>query len=359
MADPECSCIHECTAQTSRESRASHIRKTDIELRKMDRTETSSDSTRVGILAVEGFPLMSYSCTVEPLRAANLLAHRQLYEVIHFGSRAEVASSGVATVPGAVPLDKAARLDLLMVVAGGDPFAFRNQRVFAWLRDMADKDVRIGGVSGGPVLLANAGLMKGRRMTVHWEHAQMLEERVPNVIIEQRLFVMDRDRVTCGGGTSPLDLMHAIIAERHGASFAGMVSDWFLHTDIRGEHAPQRQEPSFGAAVGSRPVKEAVEVMESHAGDPLSLAQLALVVGVTPRHLNRLFVDRMGISVMEYYRRQRLALARRLVRNSAMRVAQIADATGFSNAGHFSNAYLKAFGVRPHADRTQSVVRGA
>ena len=316
---------------------------------------TDAETSRVGILAIEGFPLMSYACTVEPLRAANLLAHRQLYDVVHFGASAVAASSGAARVERVAGLDDTAEIDLLVVVAGGDPLSYADERVFAWLRGLAARGVRLGGVSGGPVILAGAGLMRGRRMTVHWEHAQLLEERYEDIVIERRLFVMDRDRVTCGGGTAPLDLMHAVIAARHGVAFAGAVSDWFLHTDIRAENAPQRLDASRRVAIGSRPVHEAVEVMESHVADPLSLTQLARVVGVTPRHLNRLFVDGMGVSVMGYYRAQRLSLARRLVRNSAMRMAQVADATGFSNAGHFSNAYTRLFGVRPQSDRAQGM----
>ena len=91
--------------------------------------------------------------------------------------------------------------------------------------------------------------------------------------------------------------------------------------------------------------------MENHIADPLSLAQLALVADVTPRHLNRLFGERLGQSAMAYYRELRLDVARRLIRDTAMSVAEIAETTGFATPGHFSNAFKDTFGIQPQADR--------
>lgn len=306
---------------------------------------------RVGILPIPGFALVSYSCTVEPLRAANLLSGEPLYDVVHFTIDDRARSSGAAHVEGNFTPGEELDLDLLLVVAGGDPFGFQDQAIFSWLRQMDRNGVRIGGVSGGSVILANAGLMSGRRMTVHWEHAPLLTERYPDVVIERRLYVIDRDRVTCGGGTAPLDLMHALIASDQGSDFARLVSDWFLHTDIRAATAPQRSGIAERVGSHSPRVIEAVSAMESHVADPLSLTQLALVAGITPRHLNRLFSDALGESAMGYYRGLRLSVGKKMIKDTSMGFGDIAEATGFSNASHFSNAYKDRFGLRPQADR--------
>lgn len=327
------------------------MRKRDRIMQKMDGIGSERAPYRVGILALPGFALMSYACTVEPLRAANLLSRRPLYEVVHYGAQPAVASSGAAGIGRQRPLGPREAPDLLLVVAGGDPFAFRDDAVMAWLRRLARRGVRIGGVSGGSVVLARAGVMAGRRLTVHWEHAAALAERHPELAIERRLYVIDRDRVTCGGGTAPLDMMHALIAAQHGRVFGRLVSDWFLHTDIRAASAPQRGGLAERLGAHSPPVLEAITAMESHVGDPLSLQQLAMVAEVTPRHLNRLFADTLGESVMGYYRGLRLETGRRLVRSTAMSVGEIAAATGFAHAGHFSNAYKARFGAPPRADR--------
>lgn len=323
----------------------------DINLRKEDYIGSDVRPYRVGIFAVPGFALMSYACTVEPLRAANLLSTRALYEVIHFGSEDRVASSGAAGFERNLEPGAPADLDLLLVVAGGDPFAFEDPAVFSWLRKLAKNGVHIGGVSGGSVILARAGLMEGRRMTVHWEHAEALAELHPETMIERRLFVIDRDRVTCGGGTAPLDMLHALISSQHGSVFARLISDWFLHTDIRAATAPQRGGLPERLGHHSPHLIETISVMKNHVGDPLSLTQLALVAGVTPRHLNRLFDASLGQSAMAYYRELRLDVGKRLIRDTPMSITDVAEATGFSTAGHFSNAYKQVFGVRPRADR--------
>ncbi len=294
---------------------------------------------------------MSYASTVEPLRAANLLSNKPLYEVVHFGEGGSCASSGDSIVERAQPLGAARSLDLLLVVAGGDPFAFEDPEVFGWLRQMARRVPLLGGVSGGPVVLARAGLMKGRRMTVHWEHAAELTSRYPELFIDRRLYVMDRDRITCGGGTSPLDMIHALIADHHGSVFARLVSDWFLHTDIRAATAPQRALPSAAIGSVSPHVAEAVKAMENHVADPLSLTHLAITTGISARQLNRIFQKSFGQSAMAYYRRLRLDVGRRLVTGSNMKIEDIAEATGFSTAAHFSNQYLQTFKTRPKLDR--------
>jgi transcriptional regulator GlxA family with amidase domain len=179
-----------------------------------------TDIIRIGVLPIDGFALMSYASTVEPFRAANMLSRRMLYEVVNIGPSLElISSSGAASVAPQATLLTAPRLDYLFVVAGGNPATFADMAVWNWLAKIARFGVRLGGVSGGPVILANAGLMAERRMTVHWEHAAALEESAPHLLLERSLYVIDRDRLTCAGGTAALDLMLALITQHQGISF--------------------------------------------------------------------------------------------------------------------------------------------
>ena len=151
---------------------------------------------RVGILPIPGFALMSLASTVEPLRAANLLAGRVLYDVVHVAPTLHpVPSSGAASVTPAACFADDLSLDYLFVIAGGDPAGYPDRAITPWLSRQARGGVVMGAVSGGPVILARAGLMRDRRMTVHWEYAAALAEVSPDLRIERTLFVIDRKSV--------------------------------------------------------------------------------------------------------------------------------------------------------------------
>jgi len=121
----------------------------------------------VGFLLVPGFALMSYAAAIEPLRAANLLSGRELYRWWHAapGGKPVAASNGVAIIPDC-GTNTEREADLVFVCAGGNPATFADKSTFAWLRRLARKGVTIGGISGGPYVLAKAGLLDERRATL-------------------------------------------------------------------------------------------------------------------------------------------------------------------------------------------------
>ncbi|MGE4611113.1 MAG: GlxA family transcriptional regulator [Paracoccaceae bacterium] len=320
----------------------------------MDNIGIEGQAQRVGILPLQGFALLSYASTAEPFRAANLHAQRPIYEVINLSiDGGPVKSSGAAAIQDVIKISSAPKLDMLFVVAGGDPVRFADRNVLRWIARMARTTPIIGGVSGGPVVLAKSGIMEGRRMTVHWEHAAALAEISPNLAIERSLYVIDRGRVTCAGGTAPMDLIHALISQQHGGTFARLVSDWFLHTEIRPSGGQQRGGLVARLGTTNRAIIDAVDVMESHVADPLTLTQLSQVAGVGSRQLNRLFKTELGKSTMLFYRQLRLDKARNLLQNSPLHLTEIALATGFANSSHFSRAYSDYFGTAPSTDRIQ------
>lgn len=303
---------------------------------------------RVGFLLIEGYALMSYASAVEPLRAANLLSGEKLYEWLHvapYGDR--VASSSGAETPCVATIDALPPLDLLLVIAGGRPESWRHEPTFAALRRAARSGLRLGGVSGGPVILARAGVMAGRHMTVHWEHAAGLAEAYPDLMLSRALYVIDRDRVTCAGGAAPLDMMHALIAEAHGPALANRVSDWFLHTEIRPAGGPQRGGAAERWGVRHPKLIAALEAMEGAVAEPLSRGDVAARIGLSERQLGRLFSDKIGKGFAVSYRELRLARARDLIRQTTLPLTEIAYACGFSSPSHFSSAYKAWAGVRP------------
>lgn len=305
----------------------------------------------IGLLLLPGFPLMSYAAVVEPMRAANLLSGSQLFRWTNMGATATVTSSS-GLVAQCERIERALpRFHLLFVVTGGNPARFDHKPTFAWLRRMAKTGTRLGGVSGGPFVLARAGLMDGHSMTIHWEHAPALREAFPLVHVRRSLFVIDRKRITCAGGTAPLDMMHALIAEGHGTALAQSVSDWFLHTDVRPSHGAQRASIVERYHVNDAKLIAALEMMENNIGDPVSRAELAKRIGISTRQLDRLFASHLHTSFQDQYRNIRLANARAMLRQTAITITGIALANGFSSGSHFSRVYKEKYRKPPREER--------
>ena len=307
---------------------------------------------KIGVVPLNGFALMSYASVVEPLRAANLLGGKTFYEVLNITLSSEGAesSSGIVIKGDKVVGDRV-KLNAVLVIAGGDPFLISDKRLFNWLNRLAKFGTVIGGVSGGPVILVKAGLMAERRMTVHWEHLEGLIELARKSSVEKSLFVIDQDRMTCAGGTAPIDMMLALISSQQGAVFAQFVSDWFLHTEIRPSGGPQRGRLADRLGTTNEVVISVVELMENHLADPLTLIQLSNLVGISKRQINRTFKACIGKTTMSFYRSLRSEKARNLIRNSSLTISEIAESTGFSNPSHLSVVFSKIYGVPPSSYR--------
>jgi transcriptional regulator GlxA family with amidase domain len=307
---------------------------------------------QIGFLLLPGFSLLSYASAVEPLRAANRLSGRSLYRWIHVSAqgRAVEASSGLA-IAADQSIGDDFPLDMVLVCAGGNPALHRNARTLSWLRKLARRGVRIGGVSGGPYILARAGLLDGFRCTIHWEHLAAFEEEFPQFDIRRTLYEIDRGRLTCAGGIAGFDMMRAIIAAEHGPALATAVSEWFLQTQLRSGSGPQRLTLRERYGVAHPKLIDALRAMEDSIDQPLSRTTLARAVSLSVRQLERLFAGHLGTTIGDLYLKIRLDRARTLAHETALPLLQIAIACGFANGSHFSRAYRKRFGASPNRDR--------
>jgi transcriptional regulator GlxA family with amidase domain len=306
----------------------------------------------VGFLLVPGFALMSYAAAIEPLRAANLLSGRELYRWWHAapGGKPVIASNGVAIIPDCgTSTERAA--DMVFVCAGGNPALFEDKSAFAWLRRLARKGVAIGGISGGPYILAKAGLLDGARATLHWEHLPAFREAFPDVEVVPSLFEIDGNRITCSGGISALDMMVALIERDHGRQLAASVGDWFLHTHIREGFGPQRMDLRYRLGVADEKLVAALRAMETNLETPLPREALARGAGVSLRQLERLFRHHVGHGIHTHYRMLRLNRARQLLRETTLPVLDVALATGFASPSQFARAYAQAFNEPPSRTR--------
>ncbi|WP_232475986.1 GlxA family transcriptional regulator [Flavisphingomonas formosensis] len=291
---------------------------------------------------------MSYASVVEPFRAANTLSGRPLYAWRHYsidGAPARASNGIEIVVDGMLAPDEP--LDMLFVVAGGNPAIVRHRATLGRLRQLAARGVAIGGVSGGPFLLARAGLLAGYRCTIHWEHEAAFVEAFPELEVERGLYVIDRDRLTCAGGTAGLDLAIEMIGEAHGPALAAQVGEWYIRTQRREGAGAQRASLAQRYRLAHPGMRAALEAMETNLADPLPRETLAARAGVSIRQLERLFAAGVGRTIGQEYLRLRLEAALRLLRESDLSRIEIAVACGFADAGHFSRAFRARFGVTP------------
>jgi transcriptional regulator GlxA family with amidase domain len=288
------------------------------------------------------------------LRAANLIAGRTIYRVITFSANGRPVSSSSGLSVDCRKIDPREQLHTVFVCAGGAPADWDCTTVDAALRQFSRAGVFVGGISGGPFLLARAGLLDNRDFTIHWEHASALVEAFPHLNPRQARFVHDGNRITCGGGVAPLDMMHAVIGNRMGQDFARRVSDWYLHTAVAEPTDSQRASASERFGVHHPALVNILEKMEATIELPMTRTSMARFSGVSERHLNRLFQKHFGTGFLETYRSVRLRHARRLLHQSPLSISEIAFATGFSSASHFSRAYKALFGQTPKQARSAS-----
>ncbi|WP_162501575.1 GlxA family transcriptional regulator, partial [Methylobacterium crusticola] len=307
---------------------------------------------RFAFLLLPGFALMSYASAVEPLRAANVLAGRDLFAWLHLSPDGRpVAASNGATLAVEGGLERLGEAATILVCAGGNPALYDDPATFRALRAAARRGLTVGGVSGGPFVLARAGLLDGYRATVHWEHAPAFAEAFPRVSLVPSLFQIDRRRLTCAGGVAALDMMHAVVAARHGTGLSDAVTDWFLAAHVRPGSGQQRRGLRERLGVASPRVEAAVALMERRIEEPASRAELAAAAGISPRQLDRLFARHLAASPERFYLGVRLERAHDLLAQTTLSVTQVAVATGFASPSHFARAFRARYGRAPRSAR--------
>jgi transcriptional regulator GlxA family with amidase domain len=206
----------------------------------------------------------------------------------------------------------------------------------------------------GGYALAKAGLLDKYKAVIHWENMSALREEFPRVEFSDQLFAIDRDRYTCTGGVAPLDLMLHIIKGHQGRDIVPLISEQFILDRIRNDQ--DRQHIPLQARVGlfHENLIEAAALMEANIEEPLSLDEIAALVGVSRRQIERLFKRYVGQVPTKYYLDMRLRRARELLLQTAMSIMEIAVACGFQSPPHFSKCYRNLFGHTPSAERQGS-----
>lgn len=307
---------------------------------------------RFGFLLMPGFSMLSFAAVLEPLRMANRLSQVQLYEWQLFSpDDGPVRPSNGITFARTRQLVDNLDIDTLVVVAGLRPMEYCDKRLIAWLRAMANRGLRIGATSTGPLILASASLLTGYKSTVHWENLDGFREQYPRIHVTAELFEVDRNRFTCSGGSAGLDLMMHVIGLRHGLKLANAVAEQCIHPKIRPAHDLQRMALPLRFNINHPRLLAAISLMETHLEDPLPCSDIAEIVGLSQRQIERLFEEQLRSTPARFYRRMRLERATSLLEQTSMSILEIAVACGFASSAHLSTTYRQTYGHSPRAAR--------
>lgn len=297
---------------------------------------------------------MALTGFVEPLRVAadSGDSSRPIncsWQIMYPGGNPVSASCGLSVSPDSdlLPPDN---FDYVAVI-GGLLNAQQNLKpeLFQYLKQAAQLRVPIIGACTGSFTLARAGLMEGYRCCVHHFHEDTFETEFPSVeTINDQLYIIDRDRITCPGGGSVLDLAVHLIGVHLGPDSAAKVMEYFLFDEARkGSHPQAHFVTSWSRSVGSPLVQRAILLMQQQMINPRSIQEIASRLGVSSKKLDREFQNHLSLTPKDFYIRIRLDRALWFLQRSGHSILSIATQCGFYDASHFSRSFKRYFGVTP------------
>ncbi|MQA52196.1 GlxA family transcriptional regulator [Pseudomonas piscis] len=305
-------------------------------------------------LLLPGFSAIGFISAIEPLRVANRFrGGLYRWHVLSVDGGAVLASNGMSVNADAAlePLKKGATL---LVVAGFEPLRSFGAALEHWLRRLDGEGVTLGGIDTGSVVLAEAGLLEGHRVALHWEAIDAFKESYPQLSVTQELFEIDRRRISSAGGTASIDMMLDLIGQAHGPQLAIQVSEQFVLGRIRPRKDHQRMEVASRYGINNKKLVQVIGEMERHSEPPLSTLALAESVKITRRQLERLFRLHLNDTPSNFYLGLRLDKARQLLRQSDLSVLEVSIACGFESPSYFTRSYRARFTRCPREDRQHS-----
>jgi transcriptional regulator GlxA family with amidase domain len=261
-----------------------------------------------------------------------------------------ISSAGLElNVDGSI--EQTEQANIFMVCGGYSVKKYCTKTLAETLRKIAKRKIPMGGICTGSYALAAAGLLDGYRCTIHWENLASLREEFPKLEISSSIFVIDRDRYTCSGGISSIDLMLNLIASIHGHQLVQQISEQFTCDRVRTEKDAQRAPLKYLIGASQPKLVDAVTLMESNIEEPLTLDEVSEYVGISRRQLERLFNRYLHCAPSRYYLELRLSRARLLLLQTSIPVIDVAISCGFSTAPHFSKCYSDLYGKPPSSER--------
>ncbi len=305
---------------------------------------------RIGFFLYPGHQLLDFAGPFGAFESVAKIAGRPLYELVPLSQTGgTVRGSGGALVKS-LAAKGAAELDTLIVV-GGDIAPMRAPGEVAAVRALAAEVERVASVCTGAFLLAEAGLLAGRRATTHWRVAHRLQQEYPTVRVEaDHIFIADRGVWTSAGITAGIDLALALIEADQGIEMArGVARELVVY------HRRSGGQSQFSSLAQMEPatdrIRLALAFARDHLPEPLGVERLAETVHLSPRQFSRAFRRETGETPARAVERLRVEAARIRLQDGAEPVEQIARAVGFTDPERMRRAFVKLHGIPPQAIR--------
>ncbi len=311
-----------------------------------------SQVQHVDILVLPETNLILVASVIEPMRAANRIAGRPLYDwAIYSPDGTPIETKSGIPIPVSGTFRPQRETAPLFILSSYNWERSATSQLKMLLSQTARHRELMAGIESGSWLLAETSLLDNFKATTHWEDFEDFTTTYPQVTMVRERFVIDGKRITTGGSLPTLDLMLELIRRAHGYSLALEVSRLFIYEQER-TRGDLLQMPAIGNMRILDPrVGAAVKLMEETVELPLTLARLARRIGVSTRHLQDLFRDTMGVAPHEHYLALRLNAARRKVIETRMEFADIAAISGFNSSSSFSRSYRAHYRESPSETR--------
>lgn len=312
-------------------------------------------SLHTGILLIPGFAMVALFSMIEPLRIANRLSGKRLYQwTLASQEGAAVKASNGMTLPVDTSLKDLHGMDSLVVCSSFAPEARLEDATLEWLNVLSRTDCQIGGIDTGCFILARAGLLSGKTVTLHWESLPEFSGRFDDVDAVESLYEINEDGFYCAGGSAPLDMSLELIRRQHGQAMYRAVREQLILDQGRLPASRQRGFSQQSADLADPLLRRAITRMENGLETPLRIGELAKELGLSWRQLERRFHQGLGCTPQAYHGERRLLHARSLIQDTRHAITDIALACGFTSHSSFTRAFRKRFGITPSQARRQS-----
>jgi len=299
---------------------------------------------RVGFIIYPGFQIIGLAASTA-FEIANLVAQTQLYDVSVVSETGGTVSGSDAIAVGSAPLDNT-HFDTLILL-GGTAVPAPSVGMLSYVRRAAPVVRRLASICTGAFILAEAGLLDGRRATTHWMMAPELRTRFPAIKVEEdRIFLIDGNIWTSAGMSAGIDLALAMIEKDMGADMARSVAQKLVLYHRRAGGQSQHStllklEPK------SDRIQRALDHARSHLRNALSVEELAEAANLSPRQFSRIFRAETGESPAKAIEHLRIEAARLMLEQGRHPIDVIARETGFDDRNRMRRAFLRAYGVPP------------